>query len=192
MQPGVLLKRVQSRLTPEMRRKFQYGWEFLNFGVLGLNSFVLLYLHSARSSIQAVVCAGMAGYALVLLLQIFLCRSRPHPRRLELFRRTKKVFRLLYTAIYLTAIMLDIFAVSQRPDAAPLLACYGVLFCWVILWGTNCFWGIALWRRVRPVVLRTVRLITGQAPTHTAENGGDVPWPSAGHRIVRSNGFQEK
>ena len=114
MKPDVLLKRVQTRLTPEIRRKLQYGWEFLNFGVLGLNSFVLLYLHSARSSIQAVICAGMAGYALVMLLQALLCRSRPRPRRLELFRLTKKVFRLVYTAIYLTAIMLDIFAVKQN------------------------------------------------------------------------------
>ena len=63
MQPGVLPKQVSSRLTPEMRRKLRYGWEFLNFGVLGLNSFVLLYLHSARRSIQAVICGGMAGYA---------------------------------------------------------------------------------------------------------------------------------
>ena len=162
MQPGVLPKQVSSRLTPEMRRKLQYGWEFLNFGVLGLNSFVLLYLHSARSSIQAVICAGMAGYALVLLLQVLLCRSRPRPRRLALFRLTKKVFRLIYTAIYLTAIMLDIFAVSQRPDAAPLLVYYGVLFCWVILWGTNCFWGIALRQRVRPVICRAVSSISGK------------------------------
>ena len=175
MQPGVLLKRVHSRLTPEMRWKLQHGWEFLNFGVLGLNSFVLLYLHSVRSSIQAVVCAGMAGYALVLLLQILLCRSRPRPRRLGLFRLTKKVFRLVYTAIYLTAIMLDIFAVSQRPDAAPLLAYYGALLGWVVLWGTNCFWGITLWQRIRPVICRVIRLITEQASTHMAENGGDVP-----------------
>lgn len=77
MEPGGLLKGVQFRLTPEKRRRLQYGWEFLNFGVLGLNSFVLLYLHSARSSVQAIICAGMTGYALVLLLQIFLCRG-PH------------------------------------------------------------------------------------------------------------------
>ena len=162
MQPDVLLKRVQTRLTPEMRRKLQYGWEFLNFGVLGLNSFVLLYLHSARSSIQAVICAGMAGYALVLLLQVLLCRSYPRLRRLERFQLTKKVFRLVYTAIYLTAIMLDILAVSQRPGATPLLAYYGVLFGWVILWGTNCFWGIALWRRVGPVIRRAVSPIAGK------------------------------
>ena len=55
MQPDILLKRVQTRLTPEMCRKLQYGWELLNFGVLGLNSFVLLYLHSARSSIPNMV-----------------------------------------------------------------------------------------------------------------------------------------
>lgn len=174
MEPGGLLKGVQFRLTPEKRRRLQYGWEFLNFGVLGLNSFVLLYLHSARSSVQAIICAGMTGYALVLLLQIFLCRGRPRPRRLELFRRTKKVFRLVYTAIYLTTIMLDIFAVSQRPDAAPLLACYGALFCWVILWGTNCFWGIALWRRVRPVICRIVRPIIEQVLAYMAGDGGDA------------------
>ena len=169
MQPDILLKRVQTRLTPEMRRKLQYGWELLNFGVLGLNSFVLLYLHSARSSIQAVICAGMVGYVLVLLLQILLCRNRPHSRRLELFQLTKKMFRLVYTAIYLTATMLDILAVSRRPDAAPLLACYGLLFGWIILWGTNGFWGITLWQRVRPVIRCAVRPITEKAPTSKQE-----------------------
>lgn len=164
MKPGILLEGVQKRLTPETRRKFQYGWEILNFGILGLNSFVLLYLHSARSSIQAVICVGMAGYALVMLLQAVLCRRRPRPRRLELFRLTKRVFRLVYTAIYLTAIMLDVFAVSRQPDAAPMLACYGALFGWVVLWGTNCFWGAALWRRVRPLIRRIVRLIPQQVP----------------------------
>ena len=172
MKPDVLLKRVQTRLTPEIRRKLQYGWEFLNFGVLGLNSFVLLYLHSARSSIQAVICAGMAGYALVMLLQALLCRSRPRPRRLELFRLTKKVFRLVYTAIYLTAIMLDIFLAAHRPDAAPLLVFHCMSFVWVALWGTNGFWGLRLWRRVSPVICRAVRPIMERPLLQTAESEG--------------------
>lgn len=172
MRAGALWERTKRRLTPEVRRTFQYGWEALNFGVLGLNSFVMLYLHTARASIRAVICAGIAGYALVFPLQAILCRRRPRSRRLERFRLTKKVFRLVYTAIYLTAIMLDILAVPRRPDAVPLLVYYSVLAVWVILWGTNCFWGIRLWRRLRPVLARVIPSVTEKAPAQMAEKRG--------------------
>lgn len=152
MNPDIWPQRIQRRLTPAARRMLRYGWEALNFGILGPAGFVMLYLHSARSSIQAVVGAGMAGYALALPLQAVLCRGYSRLRRLERLRRTKTVFRLIYTAIYLTAILLDILTVSREPGAGPLLACRSVLFGWVCLWGTNGLWGNRLWRRIRPVL----------------------------------------
>lgn len=134
--------------TPGVLARFKKIWEWISFGVLGLNSFIMLYFHSINSEIRYVVCAGALGYTAVLSLQTFLYRHYPK-RRLYLIKLSKKVFRLIYTAIYLTAIMLNIIAASQVPNNIPSMVYYGWLFVWAAIWGTNCLWSNILVKKIK-------------------------------------------
>lgn len=133
------LESWSDRLTPAVRDKIRRIWEWFNFGVLGLNSFMMLYFHSAQGGIRYVVCAGAVGYAGILSFQTILYRHCPK-RRMQVVKLSRKVFRLIYTAVYLTSVMLNIIAASQLPGSVPLMVYYGWLFVWAAVWGTNCFW----------------------------------------------------
>lgn len=147
---SIRLVRWAGKWTPELQTRFKKLWEWISFGVLGLNSFIMLYFHSINSEIRYVVCAGALGYTVALSFQTFLFRRCPQ-RRMYLIKLSKKIFRLIYTAIYLTAIMLNIIAVSQTSNNIPGMVYYGWLFVWAAVWGTNC-----LWRRK---ALQIVRLL---------------------------------
>ena len=121
-------------------KRFQRVWEWFSFGVLGLNSFIMLYYRSTQGAIQYVVCAGAVGYALVLFFQTVLYRHSPD-QGMRILKVTRKVFRLIYTAIYLTSIMMNIIVASQMSNGVPLMIYYGWSFIWVTIWGTNCLWG---------------------------------------------------
>ena len=151
MDQRTLLESLPDRLLPAVRNKIRRVWEWLSFGVLGLNSFIMLYYRSAHGDIQYVVCAGAAGYALVLLFQSVLHRHCPQ-RRIQIIKLSRKVFRLIYTAVYLTSIMLNIIAASQLPDKVPLMVYYGWLFVWAAIWGTNCFWGKKAYMIARSII----------------------------------------
>ncbi|WP_133304215.1 hypothetical protein [Ruthenibacterium lactatiformans] len=114
-------------------------WDGFSLGVLGLNSFIMLYHHSVQGPIQYVVCAGAVGYCLVLCFQSILYRHCP-VRRMQILKLSQRAFRLIYTAIYLTSIMLNIIAASQMPDSTTLMAYYGMVFIWAAAWGTKFFW----------------------------------------------------
>lgn len=138
---------------PALRRGLQRIWEWISFGVLGINSFIMLYYRSAQGSIQYVVCAGAAGYALVLLLQSILYRHYPE-RRMRILKLTRKVFRLIYTAVYLTFIMMNIIVAAQMQNGVPLMIYYGWVFIWVAIWGTNCFWAQKIHRLLKAFTFR--------------------------------------
>lgn len=123
----------------DLYRRFQKVWEWFNLGVLGLNSFIMLYYRGAQGAIQYVVCAGALGYALVLLSQSVLYRRCPE-QRMQTLKLTRKIFRLIYTAVYLTSTMMNIIVASQMQNSIPLMVYYGWIFIWAAVWGTNCFW----------------------------------------------------
>lgn len=136
---SICLAQWAGKRTSDLQGRFKKICEWISFGVLGLNSFIMLYFHNINSEIRYVVCAGALGYTVVLSLQTFLFRHCPK-HRMYLIRLSKKIFRLIYTAIYLTAIMLNIIAVSQIPNNISSMVYYGWLFIWVAIWGTNCLW----------------------------------------------------
>lgn len=120
--------------------RFQKIREWLNFGVLGLNSFILLYYRSEQGGgFQKVVLAGAVSYAVVLFLQSISYRHTPE-RRMQILKITKKVFRLIYTAVYLTSIMMNIIVASETSNHVLPMVYYGWIFIWTTLWGTNCLW----------------------------------------------------
>ena len=128
-------------------------WDILTFGVVGVNSFILLlYKHSVRSKLKYVICIGAVAYMVILLLQAILLRK--HPDRRRRLTTTKRVFRLIYTALYLTAIMMDILA-ATLPGSELQLAYNICLFVFVSLWGTNFLWIWQIYRRFRDFLSRT-------------------------------------
>lgn len=138
-----------SRLTTLLQKikKFYWSyrapllliWDIFMFSVVGLNSFILL-IHRNREhqGLIYVICAGAAAYLLVLIVQT--CFLLNHEKRHKILLVTKKIFRLIYTAIYLTAIMLDVLVLVEIPGTEITLAYNGILFIWVSLWGTNFLW----------------------------------------------------
>ena len=114
------------------------------FSVVGLNSFIMLLRRSGIDrGLKHVVCVGTVAYFVVLIYQaVFLIRYKRLHRTLPHVRR---IFRLLYTALYLTATMMDILLLESRPENRPLFVYHGVLFIWTALWGTNVLWGKPLW-----------------------------------------------
>ena len=134
-----IIEKLKTKDTPEIRHTLRTIWEGFNIGILGLNSFILIYLHEqSNTDIKYVICSAALAYALVFLTETILLRD--NPQKLIIVRKTKKVFRLIYTAIYLTVIMLEIIVVSELPNPARIMAYYGAMFIWVAVWGTNCLW----------------------------------------------------
>lgn len=131
-------------------------WQGFSIGVIGFNSYLMLLSRcAANRGLKHVVCAGITAYAAVFLFQAV--RLRRAPARLRrVAGQTRVVFRLVYTALSLTAILLDVLALLRRPGPVdPLrLALYGWNFGFMTLWGTFCLWGPPALARVRGLLAR--------------------------------------
>lgn len=140
-------KSIVERISPPIRQRIRLVGEALNIGVLGLSSFIALYYRGVgNAAMKYVIATGAIAYALVLLTQAILLRKNED--RISILFTTKKVFRLIYTAIYLTCVMLEILAAAEHPGTEKLLSYYGFLFIWVALWGTNCLWLKKVWTKI--------------------------------------------
>lgn len=117
-------------------------WDGFSIGVLGLNSFILLYYrYGQHNGMDYVIISGAVGYAAILFAQAIWLRAKPSKRH-KTAHRIKSVFRLIYTAMYLTAIMLEVIesSAAKAPGYEKHLMFYGIVFLGVGLWGTNCLW----------------------------------------------------
>lgn len=114
-------------------------WDVFMFAVVGLNSFILLlHRHGTNLGLRYVICTGTVAYLFVLAIQTVMLRKAANRRSILFF--TKKIFRLIYTAIYLTAIMIDIISLGGAPGTEWQMSYNGFLFIWTVLWGTNFLW----------------------------------------------------
>lgn len=130
---------VKSKISSKALRYMNSVWEAVTIGVTSLYSFVSLYFRQKNHvGIRYVTATAAIAYIMILLAQAIALRTSP--QKLPAVHLTKKVFRLIYTAIYLTSIMLDILRVADTPKPEYALSYYGFLFIWVALWGTNCLW----------------------------------------------------
>jgi len=140
------------RIPPQIQARLRTIWEVFNVAFLGLNGYLLLYHRSAfDTGLRHVILSGAVFYALILLIQLI--RYWRKPEWLGAFRTTKKVFRLIYTAFYLTGIMINVCAMPMGRQSTGLLLWYGIQFCWAVLWGTNCFWLSKATKAVYRVIL---------------------------------------
>lgn len=139
------------RFIKRHQRELLLLWDIFMFSVVGLNSFILLlHRHREHSSLKYVICAGAVAYLFVLLFQTIYLRQKANRR--HIFLTTKRIFRLIYTAIYLTAIMLDILAIAEMPGKEYQISYNGFLFIWVALWGTNFLWLGQLYQLLKKTV----------------------------------------
>ena len=114
-------------------------WDVFMFAVVGLNSFILLlHRHGTDLGLRYVICASTVAYLFVLAIQTIMLRKAANRRPILLF--TKKIFRLIYTAIYLTAIMMDILSLGGAPETGGQMSYNVFLFIWTALWGSNFLW----------------------------------------------------
>lgn len=142
-----MIEELKTRFTPEVRDNVRTIWKGVNIGILGLNSFLLMFFREQdNKGIKYVICSGAAAYVLVFFMETVIFHNSP--QKLTVVRKTEKIFRLIYTAIYLTAIMIDIIEVSEQPNPDRIMAYYGAIFIWVALWGTKCLWIQSLYPKV--------------------------------------------
>ena len=132
-------------------------WDVFSIGLLGLNSFVmLLYRDDIEAPMKYVVSAGALAYVIILLLETILLRR--DPRRLKTVYRTRKVFKVIYALIYMTALMIRIISVLQSKETGYIrvTAWYGFLFLFAGLWGFSFRWLPKLGERSKPF-LKAIR-----------------------------------
>ncbi|HJD20344.1 MAG TPA: hypothetical protein H9915_00835 [Candidatus Gemmiger faecigallinarum] len=105
------------------------AWQGLSIGVIGLNSYLMLLNRTANIGLKKVVWFGLFAYTAAFCILTFWLRREPG-RRQHIALRIKAAFRLLYTALYLTAVMLDVLAITAQPDVGDrwMLVYYGCLF----------------------------------------------------------------
>lgn len=130
------------RWAQPRQRALRLAWQGFGIGVIGLNSYLMLLNRTTDIGLKKVVLFGLLAYAAVFCFLTVWLRREPHRRR-RIAQQIKTLFRLIYTALYLTTVMLDVLAITARPDGGGrwMLVYYGWLFLGMGVWGTNCLWG---------------------------------------------------
>ena len=134
-----------------LRKILRLLWDILNIGIIGLNSFlILLYRYGDSYKMKYVICFACVAYIVVFCIQAVVLKSTPDKRQRTVYQ-TRRIFRLIYTALYLTVIMLEVLAVTSQPttETNRQLAYYGVMFLWTGMWGTNFLWLRKAGRKVK-------------------------------------------
>lgn len=139
-----LLEKIKARNFP---------WSIVSMIVLAVNSYVvMLYRNRDDHDITYVVAAMLLIYLIVMPLLAY--RLKAQPRRKRIMERVNKGFRVFYTGLSLTVIVLDMirssavgaddldkFVVEQQ-GKAPLLILSAVM-------GFSCFWSPQLVQKGR-------------------------------------------
>lgn len=115
--------------------------DVFSIGLLGLNSFLMLFYKGwLVQPIKYVICAGVLAYVLILLSETALLWREKH--RLEVVYKTRRVFKVIYAAIYMTALMIHIIDLLQdkQPGYRWQTAWLGLLFIFAGIWGANSRW----------------------------------------------------
>ena len=167
-------------------------WDVVTFAVVGLNSFILLlYKYKANRGLKYVICTGTVAYLLVLLFQAVTLRK--HTGRRKILLNTKRIFRLVYTAIYLTAIMIDMLAMAKMPGNEWRLSYNGFLFAWVVLWGTNFLWIGQVYRFARRRLMNLARRKKEHPPAAEQGGAGKETWiPRQGKANQNGKKFDDR
>jgi hypothetical protein len=118
-------------------------WDLLYIGVIGLNSYILLiYNNRQEPELIYVICAAAAIYVVTLIL--LLIKLRRHKRRREILYSIRKIFRIIYTAVYLTIIMLHIIRMGSFETISNeqrIALIYNIsMFFIIAAIGTSSFW----------------------------------------------------
>lgn len=134
---GVKIERMRPYLTAV--------WDILSIGVMGISSFVTLFVRNQELTAMAhLIMLALIAYILLLTAEFLFLRILKKDRNWrETLRFTRKVFRLIYTAIYLTIIAANLcgtVGLAAAGDATGVLIQNVITFIGVALIGTSCLW----------------------------------------------------
>ena len=117
--------------------KVQSAIHIVQLSLISIASYFLLLFRTAHiTGLGNVIIFGILFYTVVYVIEFTRNRGETKKRRILL---VKRVFGLIYTAIYLAAIMIEIIHCCTANDNLR-LTLQSLLFVWVALWGTRDFW----------------------------------------------------
>ena len=117
--------------------KVQAAVNIVQLSLISIASYFLLLFRTAHiTGLGNVIIFGILFYTVVYVIEFTRNRGETKKRRILL---VKRVFGLIYTAIYLAAIMIEIIHCCTANDNLR-LTLQSLLFVWVALWGTRDFW----------------------------------------------------
>lgn len=128
-------------------------WDFLYIVIIELNSYILLIYNNRQESKMIYVICAMAAAYVTILLTIFIKFEKGNQRRKVLYF-TRKIFRIIYTVVYLTIIMLHLIrmgpfeAISNEEKIAIIYNI--VMFVLILMIGTISFW----WKKALNMILK--------------------------------------
>ncbi|MBK1810026.1 hypothetical protein JHL18_05130 [Clostridium sp. YIM B02505] len=148
------VKLLISKLYEEFRKSksIRALWDFIYIGVIGLNSYIWLFHNNRNEPKMKYVIVGMAIVYVVtsFLLSVMFRGDKLRRQKIYLVR---KIFRLIYTAVYLTIIMLHLINLGlfdTIPDGKVELLIYNiVMFIVIAITGTISLW----WKKVLDIIL---------------------------------------
>lgn len=115
-------------------------WDFILIVFLGANSFVRLLSTYSRKDIRHITYALMIAYIITFMIEVtghLVYKKNAHIRHTLNF--TRKVFRLIYTGVCATAIMLQIIQTNSYEGNQSLFSnVIKLLFTLIV--GTSCLW----------------------------------------------------
>lgn len=136
-------------------KRLIFIWDILYVGVIGVNSFILLVLNNRNEHKLIYVICAMAVLYITVLLTI-LIKFRKSKQLRKILYSARKIFRIIYTAIYLTIIMLHLIRLglfNTIQDEDKLNVTYNIIsFIFILIVGSSSFWwkkAVNLLNRVR-------------------------------------------
>lgn len=128
-------------------------FDILYIGVIGLNSYILL-IHKNQNEEKLIYVICAAAFSYVLTLIILLIKLRKKKKLRETLYLTRKIFKVIYTILYLTIIMIHLIRLSSLEEVSNgqmIVIIYNiVMFIIILLINIISFW----WRKVLNMILK--------------------------------------
>lgn len=139
-------------LKLKQNEKLIFLWDVVFIGIVGMNSFIILFHHNWNNEISSmhidpmtkVIGAATLSYLIIFIVQVtILMRKKIYATRRAMLYTTRKVFRLVYTLVCLVIIMikqieLGIFDSENLPPAVVVQS--AAMFMGTLILGTTSLW----------------------------------------------------
>lgn len=130
-------------------------WDILYVGFIGVNSYILLiYNNSNEPKMMRVICAMTVAYVTSLIT--ILIKLREDKKLRKILYLTNKIFRLIYTATYLTIIVLHLIRLGSFKTISSFQSgavIYNIImFFFIAIIGTSSLW----WKKALNAIIKRI------------------------------------